>query len=159
MKNRAITTGILTVLGLILVAPGSALALPPTSTQASPPSPTATYDQLTARKWALIAKNPDAHVGERYVVYGVVTQADAATGPEVLRADVDGVRHANAYQYPTNTVLKGDASAFAQIVTGDSFRAKVEVSGSITYDTQIGGATTAPQLQVDSIKVIGPASS
>ncbi|WP_371528247.1 hypothetical protein OG302_21450 [Streptomyces sp. NBC_01283] len=104
-----------------------------------------------------LAKDPDAHTGECYVVYGVVTRSDAATGAEALRADVDGVRHTDAYECPTNTVLTGDVKAFAKIVTDDSFTAKVEVSGSIEYENQIGGERTAPELQVDSIKVTTPA--
>lgn len=160
MMNRAITAGKLMVLGLILAASGSAFALPAALAQPQPPSPspTATYDQLTARRWALIAKDPEARIGELYVVYGVVTQFDAATGPDVFRADVDGVRHSESYLYPTNTVLSGDASILAEIVTGDSFTAKVEVRGAITYSTQIGGSTTVPHLRVDSIKVTAPPS-
>ncbi|MFE6401767.1 hypothetical protein [Streptomyces alboflavus] len=164
MKNRVITTGVLAVLGgilatlgLVLATSGAALALPTTSVQAPLPKPTADYDVLTAREWALIAKNPDAHIGERYVVYGVVTQSDTATGTEMLRASVDGVRHTYAYEYPTNTVLTGEASAFAEIVADDTFTAKVEVSGTITYENTIGGETTAPELQVDSITVLVPA--
>ncbi|WP_409057466.1 hypothetical protein [Streptomyces sp. SYP-A7185] len=136
----------------------AALALPAMSHQAARSAPTATYETLTAREWALIAKDPDAHAGERYVVYGVVTQSDAATGAEALRADVDGIRHSYAYEYPTNTVLTGDEKAFAKIVADDSFTAKVEVRGSIEYENQIGGETAAPELQVDSIKVLSPAS-
>ncbi|MFD5703495.1 hypothetical protein [Streptomyces lasiicapitis] len=160
MKYRVITTGIgiLAVLGLILAMSGTAFALPTVSAQAPRSAPTAEYENLTAREWALIAKDPDAHTGERYVVYGVVTQSDSATGTEILRANVDGIRHVDAYEYPTNTVLTGDASAFAKIVEDDSFTAKVEVSGSLTYETQIGGETTAPELQVDSITVTVPAS-
>ncbi|MBD0841009.1 hypothetical protein [Streptomyces sp. TRM68416] len=159
MKNRVIAVAILTMVGLALAVSGAALSLPAVSAQAAPPSPTATYDPLTAREWALIAKDPDDHIGEHYVVYGVVTQFDAATGPDAFRADVDGVRHAEAYEYPTNTVLTGDEAALDQIVMGDAFRAKVEVTGTLTYETQIGGSTTVPQLQVDAIKVIDPAGS
>lgn len=159
MKSRVITAGILMVLGLILVASSSALALTSVPAQPPPPSPTATYDQLTARRWARIAKDPEARIGEFYVVYGVVTQFDAATGPDMFRADVDGIRHSESYLYPTNTVLSGDASKLAEIVTGDSFTANVEVLGTITYDTQIGGSTTVPHLSVDSIKVTAQVSS
>jgi hypothetical protein len=34
----------------------------------------------------------------------------------------------------------------------------VEVIGSSTYDTQIGGRTTVPHLQVNVITVTGPAT-
>ncbi|WP_409236081.1 hypothetical protein [Streptomyces sp. PA5.6] len=158
MKNRVITAGIhiLAVLGLVLAASGTALALPAASIQASRTGPSITYDELTAREWALIVKDPDAHDGEHYVVYGVVTQSDSATGAETIRANVDGIRHAEAYEYPTNTVLTGDAKTFAEVVVDDKFAAKVEVSGSISYENQLGGETTAPLLHVDSVDVLSP---
>jgi hypothetical protein len=106
----------------------------------------------------LIAKDPDAHIGERYIVYGVVTQFDAATGPEEFLAYVDGIWHADGYEYPTNTDLVGESVMFEQMVEGDVFTAKIEMIGACTYDTQIGGSTTAPQLQVDSITVTAAAS-
>jgi hypothetical protein len=61
--------------------------------------------------------------------------------------------------YPTNTVLDGDAGALSPVVENDLFTAKVTVTGSLSYDTQIGGSTTVPELQVDSITVTGHASS
>lgn len=50
-----------------------------------------------AREWALIAKSPDQHAGERIIVYGEVTQFDAATGTSAFRANVDGVAHPLRY--------------------------------------------------------------
>jgi hypothetical protein len=41
------------------------------------------------------------------------------------------------------------------IVEDDVFRASVTVLGKMDYDTQIGGNTTVPLLEVNSIKVIG----
>lgn len=130
----------------------AATAKPPSTRPAvtKPPS----YKKLTARQWKLIAKNPDSHIGEHYVVYGVVTQFDAATGDEGFRADVDGVRHAESFDYETNTIFSGEAADLANLVEDDQFRAKVTVLGSYSYDTQIGGSTTAPQLNVDSIEVL-----
>jgi hypothetical protein len=129
-----------------------------TTTRPATTKPVATkapsYKRLTAREWKKIAKSPDGHIGEHYVIYGVVTQFDAATGDEGFRADVDAVHHAEAYDYETNTILSGDAADLADLVEDDQFRAKVTVLGSYSYDTQIGGNTTAPQLSVDSIEVL-----
>ena len=88
------------------------------------------------------------------MVYGVVTQFDAATGDEGFRANADGVRHAEPYDYETNTIFAGDPSDLANLVEDDEFRANVTVTGSYSYDTQIGGNTTAPQLSVESIQVL-----
>jgi len=136
----------------------------PSTKPSTVPKPTAkatTYKKLTAREWAKIAKSPDDHAGESYVVYGKVTQFDAATGADAFRADVDGVRHKVEYgyvTYPTNTVLTNASGDVSDLVENDLFQANVVVLGSMKYDTQIGGETTVPNLQVVLMKVIGSVS-
>lgn len=115
------------------------------------------YEAITSRQWKKIAKDPDAHVGETIVIYGQVTQFDSATGTDTFRADVGGVRDSCDFglcTYPTNTVLTGDADRLSKLVSDDTFRAKVTVLGSLDYDTQLGGETTVPSLQVDKVKVL-----
>ncbi|GAA1185585.1 PASTA domain-containing protein [Pseudonocardia alaniniphila] len=116
---------------------------------AAPPSES--HRKLSSRDWLVIAKNPDAHVGERVIVHGRVTQFDAATGTTAFRASVDGVRQKQAYDYDTNTLLGGDAADLEDIVVDDEFTAEVTVMGSLTYKTQIGGSTTVPVLLVQTI--------
>jgi hypothetical protein len=116
-----------------------------------PPAPAEPYRKLSARDWQVIAKNPDAHIGERVIVHGRVTQFDAATGTTAFRASVDGVRQKQAYDYDTNTMLGGDAADLEDIVVDDEFTAEVTVRGSLTYQTQIGGTTTVPVLLVETI--------
>jgi cell division septation protein DedD len=111
-----------------------------------------TYVKLTAREWKRVAKNPDAYQGRTYVVHGVVTQFDAATGPQTFRASVDGVRHSGAYEYETNVVINQRKADLDDLVQGDEFTASIEVMGGLTYDTAIGGSTTVPELVVDKIK-------
>ena len=134
------------------IAPSS--AAPATSSPPPKPKPKPTYKALSERQWKLIAKNPDEHIGETYVVYGVVTQFDAATGDDMFRADVAHKNMAYTYDYETNTLLIGSAEQLKNLVEDDEFRANVTVLGSFTYDTQIGGSTTVPLLQVDSIKIL-----
>jgi hypothetical protein len=139
------------------------VAATPTETdqaRSSRPAPTS-YRRLTARKWRQIVKNPDAHVGDYVVVYGEITQFDAATGDDMFLANVGGVYQRPEYgfvDYPTNTLLSGSSSKLGGLVEGDLFRAKVQVLGSETYETQIGGETTVPSLQVDHIKRLGSTS-
>lgn len=116
-----------------------------------------TYKKLTAREWALIAKNPDAHVGEAIIVYGYITQFDSATGSDTFRADVSGQRQSDWYDYDTNTFLSGDEARLSDFVEDDIFVAKVTVEGSYSYETTMGGETTVPTLTVVSIKRIGTA--
>jgi hypothetical protein len=122
------------------------------------PAPLKPAKAINARTWQLIAKDPDAHAGERVVVYGQVTQFDATTGTDNFRANVDGVVHKPEYgyaDYETNTLLSGDEAALKDVVQGDLFKAEVTVAGAKSYDTAIGGNTTAPQLTVTKIDVVG----
>ncbi|MGB2571886.1 hypothetical protein ACPFP2_26060 [Micromonospora citrea] len=128
-------------------------AVPTTTLPAPKPKPPS-YKALTERQWKLVAKNPDAYLGKTYVVYGRVTQFDAATGTDTFRANVAHRRMAEKYDYETNTLLNGDETQLENLVDDDIFRANVTVLGSFSYDTQIGGETTVPLLKVDSIKVL-----
>ena len=87
-------------------------------------------------------------------MYGVVTQFDAATGDDAFRADVGHKNMADSYDYEINTLLNGSTAQLRNLVEDDEFRASVTVMGSFSYDTQIGGSTTVPLLQVDAIKVL-----
>lgn len=129
-------------------------------TSAAPAIPTTgPAEAITARDWLLIAKNPDAHEGQRIVVYGEVTQFDSATGSSGFRANVDGVVHPIKYgyaDYETNTVLgAGQGVSLADVVQDDIFKAEATVVGSYSYDTQIGGSTTVPMLLITKITVTG----
>jgi hypothetical protein len=114
-----------------------------------PAAPAAlTYAKLTARQWQRIAKDPDAYAGKAYVVHGVVTQFDAATGRDTFRANVDGVTHELAYDYTVNTILENAGADIDDLVEDDRFTARVQVLGGHTYSTALGGVTTAPMLTV-----------
>jgi hypothetical protein len=113
---------------------------------------------ISARDWAKIAKEPDAHVGEAIIVYGEVTQFDSVTGSDTFRANVDGVKHSVSYgfaDYPTNTILTNESADLGDIVQDDLFKAEVVVAGSLSYETTLGGSTTVPKLTVLKISVIG----
>jgi hypothetical protein len=112
------------------------------------------YKSLTARQWKKIAKDPDSYYGDTFIVYGVVTQFDAATGTDTFRANIGAKNMSESYDYETNTMVTGPESALDDLVEDDEFRAKVAVTGSFSYETQMGGETTAPQLEVRSIKVL-----
>lgn len=83
-------------------------------------------------------------------------QFDSATGDDSFLADT---AHRNTMSYDffdgENTLLSGNAKQLDDLVEDDVFRASVTVLGDIDYDTQIGGNTTVPLLEVNSLKVIG----
>jgi hypothetical protein len=135
--------------------PAPAVSEPAVIVQDAPLQPAR---KITARDWQLIAKNPDAHTGERIIVYGQVTQFDATTGTSGFRANVDGAVHKPSYgyaDYDINTMLAGDANTLGNVVEKDLFKAEATVAGSLTYQTTLGGNLTVPQLTVTKIDVIG----
>lgn len=143
----------------------SALTTPATTTAASPTPAVATakpnYKTLSSRQFKLIAKDPDAHAGKTYVIYGEITQFDSATGTDAFRADTGPKKLRISYgfvNYPQNSILTGSEARLKKLVEGDCFRAKVTVVGSYSYDTQIGGNTTVPLFRVDAISVYGSTS-
>ena len=116
----------------------------------------ATYEALTPREFALIAKAPDAHVGEKVVLYGVVFQADAVTGANSILAKVDSVPHSARYEFDqTARLVAEDSSILANVVEDDFVTMWVEVAGSYNYDTQGGGNTTVPQFKLNIVNVTG----
>ncbi|MGN9778052.1 hypothetical protein ACTMS0_20150 [Micromonospora sp. H33] len=151
--SSAPTTAAPTTAAPTTAAPTSAAPSPTKTTPAPKPKPPS-YKTLSERQWKLIAKNPDAYIGKTYVVFGRVTQFDAATGVDSFRADVGHKRMADEYDYETNTMLSGDSDDLENLVEDDIFRANVTVLGSYSYETQIGGETTVPMLMVASIKVL-----
>lgn len=135
-------------------APTTAAPTTPAAAAPPKPAPKPTYKTLSDRDWKLIAKDPDSYIGKTYVVYGSVTQFDAATGDDTFRADVGHKNMAYSYEYDTNTMLNGTPARLKNVVQDDEFRANVTVMGSFSYDTQIGGSTTVPLLRVDAIKIL-----
>src|SRR5215212_2857705 len=95
------------------------------------------------------------HLWSGHIIYGQVTEFDSATGDDNFLADT---AHRNTMSYGffdgQNTLLTGNAKQLEDLVEDDVFRASVTVLGKIDYDTQIGGNTTVPLLDVNSIKVI-----
>lgn len=112
-----------------------------------------TYQSLTAREFALMAKDPDAWAGRKIVVYGVITQFDSATGTTLFRADTGPAPMTNVYDYDQNTLVTAhDEDMVADFVQKDRVTMYVEVQGATTYETQIGGSTTVPSLMAHIIE-------
>lgn len=116
------------------------------------------FKALTTRAYALVAKNPDDYVGKKFVIYGRVSQFDAATGNDSFLADTGAKKYVSDwYQYDVNTMITGDAADLKSIVEDDIVQMYVVGDGSYSYDTQMGGNTTVPSFYVVMIKVVGSA--
>lgn len=116
-----------------------------------------TYKVMDKRALAKVVRDPDSYAGKKYVVYGEVTQFDSATGTDAFRADV---AHADIRDYGywiggDNAIVSAGVADISNVIEGDIVKMYVEVTGSISYDTQIGGNTTVPAFEVNIIKVIG----
>lgn len=183
-SNRALKIVLGSILGVLALCVGSTVIMglsgaldtkPESKPNTSPSSITTTEPVIVAttptkpivkpgpfktindRTWALIAKDPDAHKGEYYVIYGEVTQADTSTGNEVIRANVGGQLREPSYgyvDYPTNVLLGAyNAEVLKNVVVNDLFRADVIVVGTFSYETVMGAKITVPLLYVNSIWV------
>ncbi len=118
----------------------------------------ATYSAISDRDWQLIEKDPDSHAGEKYVIYGYVTQADASTGTEAFRADTSGEWKEAWYDYDVNTIVIADPEIVKTVVTDDLVTMCVQIVGALDYDTQIGGSTTAVSVIANIVEVTGSSS-
>ncbi|RII42699.1 hypothetical protein DWB68_06015 [Galactobacter valiniphilus] len=114
---------------------------------------------LSVRDLNKLVKKPDSSKGKSFVLYGQVTQFDAATGECVFRANVSESRQSSKYNYEHNSMLvagdtESDCSILDDVVTDDIVKVHATSMGSYSYDTQIGGNTTVPMFYVDKITVL-----
>lgn len=112
------------------------------------------YKAVTSREWQLVAKNPDAHIGELYAIYGRVAQADTATGSYQMRVYTDG-QQVETYDFDINTIVRAGEASFSDVVEDDLVALWVKVTGSETYETTMGGEVTAPAVEANIIEVYG----
>lgn len=115
-----------------------------------------TYEVITERDWLVIGKDPDAHTGRKVVLYGAVTQFDSGTGTDAFRAETGAEPQDASYLYDTNTVVQeGTPGLFKPVVKDDLVTLYVEIAGAFSYDTTIGGSTTAPRVTAYIVEVTG----
>lgn len=116
----------------------------------------ANYESPSERDWALVERDPDSFEGEKYRLYGHVTQADAATGNISIRVDTSPTQKYRWFDYDVNTFLMaGREDVFSDVVQGDHVKMLVEVRGAFRYDTAIGGSATAVMAAAYDVEVIG----
>lgn len=116
----------------------------------------ASYAAISDREWAIVERDPDAYIGERYVLYGHVTQFDANTGPTEFLASTSGEPKRNWYDYEVATYAAAhDVETVRDVVTNDLVTLHVEVLGSYSYATVLGGFNSVPLVQVNVISVDG----
>lgn len=112
-----------------------------------------TYTELAERDLQVVIKDPEAAAGQKYVVYGEVTQLDAATGDSSMR--VNATATPDPMAFGDNVVVNvRDPALLRPVVAGDSVKLFVTVAGALSYDTQIGGRTTVPEFTAAIVEVL-----
>ncbi len=115
-----------------------------------------TYEHVTDRELALIARDPDANRGRKIVIYGDVTQADAATGKFQILVNAAGSQYWNWYDFDENAMISvTNSHLFSNVVKDDLVQLYVEVKGSRSYSTTLGGSTTVPEFTALIVNVYG----
>lgn len=114
------------------------------------------YEVLGERDYALVAKNPDAHIGRKLVVYGYVAQFDSGTGSNQFRAYTGNAPSSRTYDFDINTIVTStDSKILTNLVKDDFVTMYVEVKGSYNYSTTMGGSTTVPKYDLVMVDVTG----
>lgn len=125
--------------------------------EVAPPAPSApdlaTFAPTDDRTWALIAKDPDAHAGTNLILYGTITQFDSATGRCAMLISTAATQQEMSFDYEQSVMaVSGDWDAvcptFDPLVEDDHVQIWATVKQSFSYDTQIGGNTTVPMVEV-----------
>jgi hypothetical protein len=99
----------------------------------------------------------DSTKGQCFVLYAAISQFDQSTGPCSFRADFDNHADGDWYSYPGNNgIFSAEDSVncptFDQFSDEQIARVWAVSTGTITYDTQIGGSTTANEFTVLQIE-------
>ena len=123
----------------------------PNSKPKTPPKPKRGYTTLGKRGWQLLMKSPDKYDGRKYRVWACIAQFDSATGDDGFRGQASFKKQRYWWTDGDNVVFVGDANQLANYVEDDIVVMSVTSLGSYSYDTQIGGSTTVPMFEVDSI--------
>ncbi|MGM7677653.1 DUF4190 domain-containing protein [Microbacterium sp. A94] len=111
------------------------------------------FVEIDDRSFALIAKDPDAHVGTNLILYGSIMQFDSATGRCAMLVSTAATLKEMSYEYEQNTMaVSGDRNqncpVFDPLVEDDHVKLWATVVQSYSYETQIGGNTTVPMIEV-----------
>jgi len=130
-------------------------AAAPAADEEPPAVDPAAYAPLDAAAWAQVAKDPEAARGQKITVFAEVTQFDSATGTGSFRANVGATQPAGEFELETNSMLDGDAEQLSTVTQGDVLKVYAEVTGSLEYETMMGGATVVPALSVAGFEVVG----
>lgn len=152
-----ITLGVVAVIVIAFFAVAIAVGGKDTASDTASSDPAfldrATYRPVSERDLQLIVKDPEKASGDKIVIFARVAQADSATGSSTIRVNVRAVQESTEFG-DNAVVVVDDPSILEPIVADDQVRLYVTVEGAQSYDTQIGGRTTAPKFTAAIIEPI-----
>lgn len=114
---------------------------------------------MSSRNLARLVKKPDGATGDVAVLYGEITQFDAATGECAFRANIAHAKMSSTWKYEHNSMFVGgdgisDCPKLEDFVADDEVKIVATSMGSYSYDTQAGGNTTVPKFKVEKISLL-----
>ena len=116
------------------------------------------YEEIDERALAQIVKAPDDHIARQVVLYGRITQLDAATGKCFVRISVSHAAQTTGTTTSTTpSASPGTASRTALLdpfVADDEVKLWVTIGGSLSDDTQIGGSATVPAYLIHEMELL-----
>ncbi|MFC4061990.1 hypothetical protein ACFOWE_27120 [Planomonospora corallina] len=130
---------------------------PETSSPTAAPFRSGDYETLIAREFKKLIKNPDDYVGRKYLLYGNVVQFDSSTGTDAFHANLHHAKKSGdqSYEMDDRAHIVGTEEMLEDIVTDDMVQLWLTCTGSLTYETSIGGSNTVPTFSVEKVKVYG----
>ncbi|MFD2792172.1 DUF4190 domain-containing protein [Promicromonospora vindobonensis] len=115
----------------------------------------ADFRKVDAAQWESIAKDPDKAKDRAVIVFAEVAQFDSSTGPDRFRAGAGVDRPGAELELQTNSLFVADEALLDDVVAGDVLKVHAVVTGSMEYETQLGGVATVPVLEIAQLKDVG----
>ena len=122
---------------------------------AGPAPDPADFLKVDAAEWESIAKDPDKAKDRAVIVFAEVAQFGSDTGPDRFRASAGVDRPGAELELQTNSLFVGDEALLDGVVAGDVLKLHAVVTGSLEYETQLGGVATVPVLEIAQLEDVG----
>jgi len=110
-----------------------------------------TYERISPRDFALVVRDPEAHVGRKIIIDGRVAQFDSITGSSEFLAETSPDHLAEGAN-----IRAPDQAILVDVVEEDSVTMHVEVAGAHKYTTTNEKINIVPEFYVYIIDVTSP---
>lgn len=115
----------------------------------------ADFRPVDPAQWESITKDPDRAKDRAVIVFAEVRQFDSGTGADRFLASAGADQPGAKLELQGNAAFVGDEELLGDVVAGDVLKIHAVVTGSLEYETQIGGVATVPVLDIARLKEVG----